>query len=370
MNTESFMTHRVYNFSAGPATLPLPVLEQVQQELLDFNGLGASVIEISHRSKPFLNLMEEAEALFRELTGLPQTHRMLYMHGGAQMQFSCVPLNLIGLHPKRQAAYAITGKWGELAEKEARKYGRTEIVLDGKDSGYHAIPAWSPEQWDPETSYLHLTTNNTLYGTQWFEFPETRGVPLVGDATSEMLSRELDWDRFGLLYAGLQKNLGPSGVCLVLLHEDLLGHALPETPKLLDYDAFATQNSLPNTINTFAVYVFKLVLEWVRDQGGLAEMERRSRERARIVYEVLDSSSGFYLPVAETPYRSLMNVTFHFHQEDLLHRFVQQADQEGLYALAGHREVGGARASMYNAMPVEGAHALAEFMREFERTQG
>jgi len=185
-----------------------------------------------------------------------------------------------------------------------------------------------------------------------------------------MLSRELDWDRFGLLYAGLQKNLGPSGVCLVLLHEDLLGHALPETPKLLDYDAFATQNSLPNTINTFAVYVFKLVLEWVRDQGGLAEMERRSRERARIVYEVLDSSSGFYLPVAETPYRSLMNVTFHFHQEDLLHRFVQQADQEGLYALAGHREVGGARASMYNAMPVEGAHALAEFMREFERTQG
>ncbi len=362
-------TDRVYNFSAGPAMLPVPVMEQVQQEFLNFNGLGASVIEISHRSKPFVQVVEEAEALFRELTGLPQSYRVLHMHGGAQMQFSCVPLNLLPLQPARKGAYLITGKWGELAEKEARRYGTTTIALSGKDEGYRTIPAWDPAQLDPESSYAHLTTNNTLYGTQWHELPDTGSIPLVGDATSEMLSRFLPWERFGVLYAGLQKNLGPSGSCLVLVRDDLLGQALPETPKLLDYQLFAAQNSMPNTLNTFAVYVFKRVLEWMKAEGGIPEMERRARARAQCLYEVLDSSS-FYQAVAATADRSLMNVTFHLPSDELLQRFLQEANTAGLTALAGHRDVGGARASMYNAMPLEGAQALAAFMREFERRNG
>ncbi len=349
--------------------LPIPVMEQVQQEFLNFNNLGASVIEISHRSRPFVQVVEEAEALFRELTGLPETFRVLHMHGGAQMQFSCVPLNLLNRQPARKGAYLITGKWGELAEQEARRYGATEVPLSGKAEGYRKIPDWNPEHLDPASSYVHLTTNNTLYGTQWHQFPETGDQPLVGDATSEMLSRFLPWDRFGVLYAGLQKNLGPSGSCLVLVREDLLGHALPETPKLLDYKLFAAQNSMPNTLNTFAVYVFKRVLEWMKSEGGIPEMERRAQARAACLYDVLDRSA-FYQGVAATADRSLMNVTFHLPSDELLQQFLRDADAEGLFALAGHRDVGGARASMYNAMPLEGAQALAAFMQEFERRHG
>jgi len=252
------MTNRVYNFSAGPATLPLPVMETVQKEFLDFHGLGASIVEISHRLPVFKDIIETTKSLFRELTGLPNNYKVLFMHGGAQMQFSAVPLNLMSMK-SHKGSYFITGRWGILAENEARKYGNTETLMDGKEFEYRQIPQYDNSSLDQDSSYAHLTTNNTLYGTRWHQFPDTGNVPLVADATSDILSREMDYSQFGIVYAGLQKNLGTSGTGLVVVREDLLGHALPETPKLLDYALFDEHNSIPNTINVFAVYVMCLV---------------------------------------------------------------------------------------------------------------
>ena len=228
------MAQPLYNFSPGPAMLPVPVMEQVQREWLDFQGTGVSIVELSHRGPVFSQLIEDVQTLFREISRLPDSHSILFMHGGAQMQFSAVPLNLMNLKPTRQATYLITGKWGILAEEEGRKYGQTHIAMNGGDVGFRSIPEWDPGELDPNSSYVHLTSNNTLYGTQWHEFPETANVPLVADATSDILSRLIDFTRFGVLYAGLQKNLGPSGLALVLVRKDLLGQSLPETPKLLD----------------------------------------------------------------------------------------------------------------------------------------
>mgnify|MGYP002637103387 CR=1 FL=1 len=359
------MTNRVYNFSGGPAMLPIPVMETVQKEFLDFHGLGASIVEISHRLPVFIDIIETTKSLFRELTGLPNNYKVLFMHGGAQMQFSAVPLNLMSMK-SHKGSYFITGRWGTLAENEARKYGNTEILMDGKEFEYRQIPQYDTSSLDQDSSYAHMTTNNTLYGTRWHQFPDTGNVTLVADATSDILSREMDYSQFGIVYAGLQKNLGTSGTGLVVVREDLLGHALPETPKLLDYALFDEHNSLPNTINVFAVYVMCLVLEWVKEQGGVPEMEKLAEKKSSLLYEILDNSE-LYSSVAHPKHRSTMNVTFHFPQEELRQKFLTESDNEGFFGLMGHAMVGGARASIYNAMPLEGVDALAQFMIEFER---
>ena len=268
-----------------------------------------------------------------------------------------------------KGSYFITGRWGILAENEARKYGNTEILMDGKEFEYRQIPQYDTSSLDQDSSYAHMTTNNTLYGTRWHQFPDTGNVPLVADATSDILSREMDYSQFGIVYAGLQKNLGTSGTGLVVVREDLLGHSLPETPKLLDYALFDEHNSLPNTINVFAVYVMCLVLEWVKEQGGVPEMEKLAEKKSSLLYEILDNSE-LYSSVAHPKHRSTMNVTFHFPQEELLHKFLTESDNEGLFGLMGHAMVGGARASIYNAMPLEGVAELALFMQEFERKNG
>ena len=362
------MTNRVYNFSAGPAMLPTSVMKQIQEEFLDYQGLGASIVEVSHRLPIFREILDSAESLFRELTNLPKNYKVLFMHGGAQMQFSAVPLNLMN-RKNHQGSYFITGRWGILAEKEAQRYGNTEILMDGKEFDYRKIPEYDSSTLDQKNSYAHLTTNNTLYGTRWHSFPDTGNVPLAADATSDILSREMDYSKFGIVYAGFQKNLGTSGTAIVIVREDLLGDPLPETPKLLDYALFDKENSIPNTINVFAVYVMRLVLEWVKEQGGVPEMEKLAEKKSGILYEVLDHSD-FYSAVAHPDHRSTMNVTFHFPEEELLQKFLTESEKEGLFGLMGHAKVGGARASIYNAMPLEGVQELALFMKEYERKNG
>ena len=361
------MTKRVFNFGAGPAMLPEPVMQRAQDEFLDYRGIGASVIEISHRSRDFMDIVEAADALLRELAAIPDNYRILYVHGGAQMQFSAIPMNLIARNPARKAVYAVSGNFANLAAKEAMRYGEIDTSCNSAESNFDRIPEFDARTVDTESSYVHITSNNTIFGTRWHAFPDTGEIPLVADMTSELLSRELNIGKFGVIFASLQKNLGPSGLALVIVREDLLGYALPETPGLLNYRTCADKQSLANTINTFAVYMMKLVLEWLRDEGGLEVIERRNAEKAAILYDVVDGSD-FYLGTAHAPDRSHMNVTFNLAENNLLDAFLREAEVNGLYALKGHRSVGGARASIYNAMPVEGCRALADFMRQFERS--
>ena len=363
------MTNRVYNFGAGPAMLPDAVMGRAQEEFLDYRGIGASVIEISHRSRDFMDIIETADSLLRELAAIPENYRILHVHGGAQMQFSAVPLNLIARKPQRKATYVVSGNFANLAAKEAARYGGIDTSRNGAASDFDRIPAFDARALDAASSYVHITSNNTIYGTRWNDFPDTGAIPLVADMTSELLSRELDIDRFGVIFASLQKNLGPSGLAVVIIRDDLLDYALPETPGLLNYRACAEKNSLANTINTFAIYIMKLVLEWLRDEGGLETIERRNADKAAMLYDVIDGS-GFYFGSAHAPDRSHMNVTFNLTDDSLLDAFLDEAEAAGLYALKGHRKVGGARASIYNAMPVEGCRALADFMRHFERRHG
>ena len=362
------MTNRVYNFGAGPSMIPTPVMKKIQHEFLDYNGLGVSIVELSHRLPLFKEILDEAESIFRELTGLPDNYRLIFMHGGAQMQFSAVPLNLMSLK-SHKGSYLITGRWGILAEKEARRYGKTEVLADGKEFEYRRIPDYDISTLDQNTSYVHLTSNNTLYGTRWHKFPETKDIPLVVDSTSDILSREMDYSHFGVVYAGLQKNLGVPGTALVIVREDLLGKALPETPKLLDYSLIVESQSILNTINVFAVYVARLVLEWVKKQGGIPEMEKLAEQKSTLLYQIIDDSD-FYIAVAQQDHRSTMNVTFNFGQERLLQKFLSESEKEGLFALKGHASVGGVRASLYNSMPLDGVKQLADFMKEFERING
>jgi phosphoserine aminotransferase len=359
---------RAYNFSPGPAVLPLSVLEKVQKELLNYQECGTSILEISHRSKDFLFILDEAQRLFRQMTQLPDNYRILFFSGGAQMQFSAVPLNLLSRSAVNRASYAVTGKWGELALAEGKRYGNVEEWLHGRESRYNRIPTVQTEDLErlKDSAYLHLTSNNTLYGTQWNHFPQTGVVPLIIDATSDILSREVDFSQFGLVYASLQKNLGPAGLTLVVVREDLLGQHLLQTPKLLQYQAVEAQNSLNNTINVFAVYVMRYVLEWYQEQGGVAVLERQNRQKARLLYDYLDESD-FFLTNVNPSDRSLVNVIFDLPTTELLQQFLQECEEMGLLALKGHREVGGVRASLYNALPLTAVERLIEKMRDFER---
>ncbi|MBF0289821.1 MAG: 3-phosphoserine/phosphohydroxythreonine transaminase [SAR324 cluster bacterium] len=363
------MTSRVFNFGAGPAMLPIPVMKKVQEELLNFNGLGVSIVELSHRSKDFQNLVDETNALFRKLTNLPDNYKVLYMHGGAQMQFSAVPLNLIGRSPGKKALYVETGNFAKQAHKEAARYGDINVVASGAETNFDRIPELDAATLDKDAAYLHITSNNTIYGTCWRALPETGDLPLVIDATSDILSRVVDYSKVGIMYASLQKNLGPSGVAMVVIREDLMGHELPETPKLLSYKTAADNNSLTNTVSTFAIYVVKLVLEWLEEQGGVAAIEENNKKKAARLYDVVDRSS-FYKGAAHPDHRSIMNVPFHLPSDELTAKFLKEALDHGLYALKGHRAIGGIRASIYNPMPMEGIESLASFMKEFEKGNG
>jgi phosphoserine aminotransferase len=365
---------RVYNFSPGPSALPLPVLERAAAEMEDANGSGQSVMEMSHRSKDFKPIIEKTEALLRELMGIPPNYKVLFLQGGASRQFSRVPLNLGAGEPgepRKRAAYIETGIWAKKAADEAAKYLEPVIRASSRDRNYSYIPAApSPEAGD---LYYHITLNNTIVGTRWQAIPETGAVPLAADISSCILSEPLDVSKFGVLYAGAQKNLGPAGTTVVIVREDLIGHAPPGTPALLRYDIHAEEGSMYNTPPCYGIYIIGLVLEWLKGLGGVEAIAALNREKAEFLYDYLDGSRRFYSPV-EKPSRSIMNVTFVPREPDpekrkaLEDRFVKEAAAAALVNLAGHRLVGGMRASIYNAMPLEGVKALVEFMKKFEGT--
>lgn len=357
---------RVFNFAPGPATLPLPVLEQVREELTDWRGSGMSVMEISHRSKAFLALASEAEADLRELLAVPAHYKVLFLQGGAAGQFAAVPLNLT--RPDSSVDYVNTGSWSKKAIGEARHYCRVNVAADAAASNYTTVPAQSEWRLFPGAAYLHYTPNETIGGVEFPFIPQV-DVPLVADMSSTILSRPLEVSRFGVIYAGAQKNIGPAGLVVVLVREDLLGRARTETPLVWNYAGMAAEGSMGNTPPTFAWYVAGLVFKWIKREGGLAAMEERNRQKAQLLYQSIDQS-GFYRNPVDKACRSWMNVPFILADPELDKTFLSEAQAAGLTNLAGHRSVGGMRASIYNAMPLEGVQALTQFMREFMRRHG
>jgi phosphoserine aminotransferase len=361
------MSERIYNFSAGPAVLPLPVLEEAQRDLLALPGVGMSVLEISHRSKPFDEIILGAETDIRKLAGISDDYHVLFLQGGASLQFSMVPLNLLPAGGK--ADYIITGAWAQKAMKEAQRVGTANIAATTEPQNFDRIPKQEELKLDPEAAYVHFTTNNTIHGTEWKYDPAVGGVPLVADSSSDIFSRPVDVNKYGLIYAGAQKNLAPAGVTLVILRKDLLDRSPKSLHTMLNYNTHAKERSLYNTPPVFAIYVMRLVLKWLVDQGGLEVVERRNEEKAKVLYGAIDST-GFYSGHAKPDSRSLMNVTFRLPSEELEKQFVSEATKAGLDGLKGHRSVGGIRASIYNAFPKQGVEALVAFMKEFERVKG
>lgn len=358
-------TRRVHNFYAGPATMPLPVLERAREELLDFAGTGMSVMEISHRSKEYEAVHAEAEALLRELMAIPSNYHVLFLQGGASLQFAMAPMNLLG--PGARADYVLTDVWSTKAYDEARRFGEVRVAADAEDTGFDRIP-WQLEL-DPEARYVHITSNNTLYGTQYQEAPDTDGIPLVADMSSDIASRPLDLSPYGLIYAGAQKNLGPSGVTVVIIRDDFLAESREDLPTMLSYRTHAKNRSLYNTPPTFAIYMLRNVLDWMRQEGGLEVLAKRNREKASLVYDAIDRHPDVYRGHAHLDSRSEMTVTFRLRQESLEQSFLAQAEARGLVGLEGHRLVGGFRASLYNAMTLEGVEALVEHMDRFAEAQ-
>ncbi|MCS6948694.1 MAG: 3-phosphoserine/phosphohydroxythreonine transaminase [Steroidobacteraceae bacterium] len=358
---------RVFNFAAGPATLPLPVLEQVQSELTDWRRCGMSVMEISHRSKAFIDVAEQAEADLRELLAIPGNYRVLFLQGGATGQFAAIPLNLAP--SGAPVDYVNTGNWSGKAISEARRFCRVTVLGDQAANKYSAVPAPQEIRPSPGAVYLHYTPNETIGGVEFPYVPDSGTIPLVADCSSTILSRPLDVARFGLIYAGAQKNIGPAGLVIVIVREDLIGHAREGTPSVWDYGAMAKEGSMLNTPPTFAIYVAGLVFAWLKAQGGLAAMAERNRRKAQLLYDAIDRS-GWYRNPVRADCRSWMNVPFTVPDPQLEKRFVSEAAQAGLANLEGHRSVGGMRASLYNAMPLEGVQALVQFMQDFQRRYG
>ncbi|PLR67443.1 3-phosphoserine/phosphohydroxythreonine transaminase [Bacillus sp. UMB0893] len=353
---------RTYNFNAGPAAIPLAVLEKAQSELVDFNGTGMSVMELSHRSKPYEEVHNRASALLKELMGIPEEYEVLFLQGGASLQFAMIPMNF--LKSETDAHFIMSGVWSEKAQSEASKIGNTNILASSKDDRYTYIPETFE---DPaEGSYIHLTSNNTIYGTRWQDFPITK-LPLIADMSSDIMSREFDVSRFSLIYAGAQKNLGPSGVTVVIVKKDMLAETNEQIPAILKYSTHSKQNSLYNTPPTFAIYMLSLVLEWIQEQGGLAAIEALNNKKASLLYDCIDQSGGFYRGHAEKTSRSAMNVTFTLKNEELTKAFIKESIESGFSGLGGHRSIGGCRASIYNAVPLEACQALADFMANFQK---
>ena len=355
---------RVYNFSAGPSMLPEEALRQAAEEMLSYGDAGMSVMEMSHRSKPYEAIIESAEAVLRKLMNIPENYKVLFLQGGASTQFAMVPMNL--LKKSGKADYIITGQFAKKAAEECEKFGTVNRVASSADKTFSYIPKLTKADFDPEADYCHITYNNTIFGTRYTYIPDTGDVPLVADISSIILSEEIDVTKFGLLYAGAQKNMGPAGLTVVIIREDLIGDPIKGTPTMLTYKVHADNGSMYNTPPTYSIYMCKLILEWLDRMGGISAIQKINEEKAAILYDFLDSSTLFKAPVEKAD-RSLMNVTFVTGDADLDAAFVKAAAAEGLVNLKGHRSVGGMRASIYNAMPVEGVKKLVAFMQAFEK---
>jgi phosphoserine aminotransferase len=358
---------RIHNFSAGPAILPVDVLEEAQRDLMSLPGVGMSILEISHRSTAFDEIIERCEANLRALAGIPANHHVLFLQGGASLQFSMVPMNI--LPAGASADYIVTGAWAQKAVKEAKRVGAVKIAGSTESENFARVPAQKELTLDPNAAYVHYTTNNTIFGTEWQYVPEVGNVPLVADTSSDMFSRPLDVGKYGLIYAGAQKNLGPSGVTLVIIRDDLVARTPASLATMLQYSVHVENKSMYNTPPVFGVYIMGLVLEWLIKVGGLDEIERLNIRKADKLYAEIDRT-GFYRGHAAKDSRSRMNVTFRLPSEQLEKKFVKESTDAGLDGLKGHRSVGGLRASIYNAFPEGGVDALVEFMREFERVNG
>jgi phosphoserine aminotransferase len=361
------ITTRVFNFAAGPAVMPVPVLEEAQRNLLALPAVGMSVMEISHRSKTFEDILNQAMSDIRELAGVPSNYKILLLQGGASLQFSMVPMNL--LTPGAVADYIDTGSWARKAIKEAGRVGTVNVAATTRNENYSRIPEQAEIKCTPGAAYVHMTSNNTIEGTQWKALPSVGNAPLASDASSDIFSRPIDVSQHAVIYAGAQKNLGPSGVTMVIVREDLLARSQDTLPTMLNYRVHADNNSLYNTPNTFGIYLLGLTMKWLKSLGGLAAIAKLNERKAAKLYAEIDRS-GFYRGTAQKSSRSLMNVTFRLATEELEKLFVKETTAVGLDGLKGHRDVGGMRASIYNAFPEEGVDALVEFMREFERKRG
>ena len=358
---------RIYNFSAGPAVLPREVLIQARDELVNWQGCGMSVMEMSHRGKEYMGIQAQAETDLRDLMGIPANYKVLFLQGGASAQFAMVPMNL--LRGKDSADFLNTGEWSKKAIKEAKKYGSANVVASSEDRSFTYAPTQDVWQLDPDAAYIHYTPNETIGGVEIFWTPETGDVPLVADMSSTILSRPIEVSKFGLIYAGAQKNIGPAGVTVVIVREDLLGRTVAGTPTMLDYKTHADNDSMYNTPPTFGIYIAGLVFKWLKDKGGLAAMERQNIAKADLIYDCLDASD-FYASPVDRENRSRMNIPFTLRDATLDEAFLKGAKARGLVQLKGHRSVGGMRASIYNAMPVEGVLSLVDYMHEFEKSHG
>ncbi len=358
---------RVYNFSAGPAALPPSVLETAAAEMLDWHGSGMSVMEMSHRGPEFMGIAQRAEALFRELLAVPAHYKVLFMQGGAIGENAIVPMNL--LRGRSSIDFVDTGEWSRKSMQEAQKYARVNVVASSAATGYDRVPARAGWQLDPDAAYVHVCSNETIGGVESFDTPDVGTVPLVADMSSNLMSRPVDVAKYGLIYGGAQKNIGPAGLTIVVVREDLIGQALPYTPSAFDFGIVAAHDSMYNTPPTWAIYIAGLVFEWIQQRGGLVAMEAYNRRKAAVLYDCLDRSSFYRSPV-QRENRSLMNVPFHLKDPALDAAFLAGAQQRGLVQLKGHRVVGGMRASIYNAMPIEGVQALVDWMQDFERQHG
>ena len=361
------MTDRIFNFSAGPAILPVPVLEEAKRDMLSLPGVGMSVMEISHRSKTFDDILTQADAGIRRLLGVPNNYRVLFLQGGASLQFSMVPMNF--LPAEGSADYILTGSWGKKALKEAKKVGAVNVAATMADGGFTRVPNDDEIKLDSHAAYVHITTNETIEGVEWKREPNTGDVPLIADASSDIMSHRIPVEKYALIYAGAQKNMGPSGVTLVIIREDLLQRIPEGLHTMLDYRTHIENRSLYNTPNTWGIYILNLVCKWVEGKGGIDGMERENEAKAKLLYDAIDSTD-FYRGHADADARSIMNVTFRLPSEELEKKFTSEATAQGLDGLKGHRSVGGIRASIYNSFPIAGVEALVSFMKEFERKNG
>ncbi len=355
------MGKRAYNFNAGPAALPLEVLRKAEQELVDYKGIGMSIMEVSHRSAVYEEIHEQALQRVRQLLQVPSGYQILFMQGGASTQFALIPLNL--LKGDKLGSYVITGSWAKKAAKEAEIAGRLHIAA--QPEAYVKIPDFSSLELDEKSAYLHVTSNETIEGIQYQQFPDSGSIPLIADMSSDIMSRPIDVSQFGMIYAGAQKNLGPSGVTLVIVREDLIAEIPDHVPTMMRYDTHASNNSLYNTPPVYSIYMMNLVMGWIEEQGGLSAVEQMNKEKTDLIYDCIDQSEGFYAGTAEPSSRSRMNITFRLATEELEQAFIKEAAAQGFVGLKGHRSVGGFRASTYNAVPYEHCKALRDFMQDF-----
>ena len=359
---------RVWNFNPGPATLPLAVLEKAKNEMVNYAGTGMSVMELSHRSKPYEAIQNDAKALLVELFGIPKNYKILFLQGGASLQFAMIPMNL--LPPGKSADYVLTGYWAQKAYKEAKTLGTAKVAGTTEASHFNRIPESGELQLDSGAVYCHVTSNNTIFGTEWKTFPNTGSVPLIADMSSDILSRRVDVGQFGLIYGGVQKNLGPAGVVVVIIREDLVAAGRQDIPTILRYATHAENDSLFNTPPCYTIYIVKLVLEWVKGLGGMTAVEKRNEDKGKMLYGTIDGLKDFYKGTAEAKSRSLMNVTFRLPSEELENQFITEVKAAGFEGLKGHRSVGGVRVSMYNALEPEGIRQLTDFMKAFAKKNG